>query len=150
MPLPTTPQVSRLEAATSLPKHPRCWDLDDVFTKFCHPQWPMLGAFEPLGLSFLSGHLHPQWLPGGVACVRIRPLAWVLPALDIQPMLAPAIETISKCGFPSRTACICCHSFFCRQVFDQRPRGLRPTRFVSPPPLMPLSLPFSRSFPQPS
>jgi len=90
MPSLTTPQVSRLEAATSLPKHRRCWDLDDVFTKFCHPQWPMLGAFEQLVLIFLPDHLHPQWLPGGVSSVRITPLAWVLPALDIQPMLAPA------------------------------------------------------------
>jgi len=147
MPSLTTPQVSRLEAATSLRKHRRCWDLDDVFTKFCHPQWPMLGAFEPLVLSFLPDHLHPQWVPGGVSSVRIRPLTWVLPAFNIQPMLAPAIDRISKCGFPSRTACISCCSFFCRQVFDQRPGGLRPPPCVSPPPLVPQSLPFLHSIP---
>jgi len=59
----------------------------------------MPGAFVLLVVSSLPTHLRPQWLPGGVALVRIRPVVWALLALGILPILVPAFDSTSKCGF---------------------------------------------------
>jgi len=101
-----------------------------VFTISCRPQKPRLGAFEPLVFSVVPGHLRPQCLPGGVALVRMWCVVWASIALDIQPILVPAFDSISRHGFSFRIACIRCPISVYRQPFDRRPCGLLPRLYV--------------------
>ena len=114
-----------LTTRTTLMSVPR-W----LFIKCRHLQRPKLGAFEPLVSSCLPGHPRPEWLPGGVAFVWMRTVAWASIALHIQPILAAAFDCTSMGGFSSRIACICCPFCIYRQPFERRPCGLRPTPCV--------------------
>jgi len=78
------------------------------FRKYCHSQRHKLGAFVPLMMSFLPGYLQPQWLPGGIACVRMIPVVWALLALARQPILVLAFDSISNHGCSFHTVCIRC------------------------------------------
>jgi len=89
-----------------------------VFTISRRPQEPRLGAFEQLDLCLLPGHPRPQWVPGGVALVRMRTVVWALLALDIQPLLVPALVSICNRGFSFRIACLCCQISVYRQLLD--------------------------------
>jgi len=84
----------------------------------------MLGAFVPLVVIFLPGHQRPVWLPGGVALARIWTVVWASLALDIQPILVPASDSISKRRFSFRIAYIPCLLFIGGQLSDRRPGGL--------------------------
>jgi len=46
------------------------------FRKYHQSQRHTVGAFVPLIMSFLPSYLQPQWLPGGIACVRVIPVVW--------------------------------------------------------------------------
>jgi len=89
-----------------------------------------VGAFAQLVLTFLSRHLRPQWLPAGVALVRMRTALWSLLALEIQPIPGPAFDRISKRGYSFRIPGIRCQISAWRQLSEQRPCGLLPTPCV--------------------
>ena len=95
-------------------------------TKSCHPQKPMPGVFVPLVLSFLPGHLRPQWPPGGIASVPTIPVVCTLLALDIPLIPVLAFDRTSKRGFLVCIVCIPCLIFVDQQPFDRRPCGLLP------------------------
>ena len=127
---PTTPQVFRFEAATSLPEHRRCPYLDDFFIKCRHLQKPRLGAFAPLASSFLPCHQRQQWLPGGVVLAQMRMVVWALIALNTPPILVSVFNSVSRRCSSSRIACIRCQTSVCRQPSHRRPRVLLTTPYV--------------------
>jgi len=87
-------------------------------------------AFEPLVSSFLPCHQPQQWLPVGVVLARMRTVVWALIALDMQPLSLLASDSIYKCGFSARIACIRFQTFVYRQLSDRRPSVLLPTPSV--------------------
>jgi len=76
-----------------------------------------MGAFAPLVFTFLPGHLRRQWLPCGVALLRMSPVLWLLQALGIQRILAPAFGKLSSCGYSSHMVWIGCLAFPFQQPF---------------------------------
>jgi len=127
---PTTPQVFRVEAEISLPNHCRCLYQDDLLQNLVIFQGPGGGAFVPRIWRFLPGHLRPQRLPGGVVSAPMRTDVWVLQALDVQPILVPAVDSISKRDFSFHTGCISGLIFAWRQLSDRCLCGLLPTPFA--------------------
>ena len=147
MPSLTALQVFRFKAGTSTPSHRSFWYLDDFLQNLVMLKGPCRGTLVQVVVSFHPGHQPPQWVPGGLATVQMRPVMWALSALNIRLILVLGCDRTSTCDCSFCTMCIGCLCFICRQPCDRRPDGLRPTLCVSPPSSVPPTLPSSPSFP---